>query len=310
MPVRAAAENLIEEFRSRPTLRAGSLLTTVFGDAIAPRGGAVWIGSLISVMAPFGISERLVRTSMFRLSADGWLVAQPVGRRSYYGLTRDGAARFAHATERIYGEPRGSWDGEWCLVLLAGVPAGSRDEIRRQLRWQGFGAIGPNVLAHPSPDEGELRYLLRTNAVQDDVVVLTGRSSDTAEDQRLGGLLSTSWKLDDLNARFRSFEEQFGPVLRAVRAAQTLSPEHAFQIRTLLIQEYRKILLRDPHLPEDLLPAGWRGGSAYGLCRDLYRAIFAAADEYIDAMMRTVDGRLPPPGDEFYERFGGLDAAM
>ena len=63
MSVRSATESLIEEFRSRPTLRAGSLITTVFGDAIAPRGGSVWIGSLIDVMAGFGIkSSEQVRT--------------------------------------------------------------------------------------------------------------------------------------------------------------------------------------------------------------------------------------------------------
>ncbi|MEM7503076.1 MAG: phenylacetic acid degradation operon negative regulatory protein PaaX, partial [Pseudomonadota bacterium] len=83
MSIESAAKKLVKRFRSRPTLRAGSLITTVFGDAIAPRGGIVWIGSLIRVMGDFGISERLVRTSVFRLAADGWLEAHPVGRRSY-----------------------------------------------------------------------------------------------------------------------------------------------------------------------------------------------------------------------------------
>jgi hypothetical protein len=98
-----AAQDLIEEFRSRPTLRAGSLITTVFGDSIAPRGGVVWLGSLIQVLAPFGISERLVRTSVHRLVKDGWLESEQSGRRSYYRLTETGRERFAQATHRIYG---------------------------------------------------------------------------------------------------------------------------------------------------------------------------------------------------------------
>jgi phenylacetic acid degradation operon negative regulatory protein len=51
---------------SRPP-PARSLLVTVFGDSVAPHGGRAWLGSLIGLLAPFGISERLVRTSVYRL---------------------------------------------------------------------------------------------------------------------------------------------------------------------------------------------------------------------------------------------------
>ena len=83
----SAIDILVDEFRSRPTIRAGSLIITVFGDAIAPRGGTVWIGSLIRALSDFDISERLVRTSVFRLVRDDWLIASQVGRRSYYSLS-------------------------------------------------------------------------------------------------------------------------------------------------------------------------------------------------------------------------------
>jgi len=54
MTVQRTCKNLVDEFQSKPTLRAGSLITTVFGDAIAPRGGTVWLGSLITAMEEFG----------------------------------------------------------------------------------------------------------------------------------------------------------------------------------------------------------------------------------------------------------------
>src|SRR5210317_1846230 len=119
MSLKNATEALVDEFRARPTIRAGSLIITIFGDAIAPRGGTVWIGSLIRVLDDFGINERLVRTSVFRVTKDHWLDVDQVGRRSYYKLSSDGADRFEQATLRIYGDPRQSWDGDWCLVLLA-----------------------------------------------------------------------------------------------------------------------------------------------------------------------------------------------
>ncbi len=307
MSIQSATRKLIEEFRSRPTLRAGSLITTVFGDAIAPRGGSVWLGSLIGIMADFGISERLVRTSVFRLAEDGWLEATPIGRRSYYGLTAEGARRFEQATQRIYGEPRRSWSGDWCIVLIGGVSPVQREPLRKELGWLGFGAIGSGVLAHPAPDAQELRALLEKEGVAADAVVLTGRSAGAGQDQQLRALAQKSWELEAIEERYRRFLGQFRPAYKSVQSALSVEPVHGFQIRTLMIQEYRKILLRDPLLPADLLPAGWHGLAAYQLCRNLYRAVHRAADDYLSETIETADGPLPPPSPRFYERFGGLD---
>ena len=94
--------------RQRP-IRAGSLIITVYGDAVAPRGGTVWLGSLIKVLGPFGLNQRLVRTSVHRLMRDDWLVSEQVGRRSDYSLTDTGRRRFEEATRRIYAPPLLKW---------------------------------------------------------------------------------------------------------------------------------------------------------------------------------------------------------
>src|SRR5256884_4766152 len=60
-PLPAPVRALLRNFRAQRPLRGGSLLITVFGDSIAPRGGAVTLGSLIRLAAPFGLTERLVR---------------------------------------------------------------------------------------------------------------------------------------------------------------------------------------------------------------------------------------------------------
>jgi len=125
-------------------LRSGSLITTVFGDAIAPRGGNVWLGSLIEVMLDFGIGERLVRTSVFRLARDGWLQSEQIGRRSYYSLTDE------------------DWDGQWCLLLLSGLDTAAKERVRKECGWLGFGPMSANVLAHPAPILADCRNLYRS----------------------------------------------------------------------------------------------------------------------------------------------------
>ncbi len=99
----------------------------------------------------------------------------------------------------------------------------------------------------------------------------------------------------------------FRPLIAALKKNPEVAPATAFLVRSLLIQEYRKILLRDPQLPAELLPAGWHGTAAYQLCRNLYLAVYRQADEYLSTTMETADGPLPPTEASFMCRFGGLD---
>lgn len=95
--------------------------------------------------------------------------------------------------------------------------------------------------------------------------------------------------------------------MKALSGTAKISDKSAFVARTLLIQEYRKVLLRDPQLPAELLPASWHGTPAYQLCRNLYRIVHARADAYLDATLESADGPLPPPTASFMRRFGGLN---
>src|SRR4029450_12083359 len=60
--------------------RAKSLIVTVWGDALAPHGGVVWLAGLIRLMASFGINDRSVRTSVFRLGRGGAVKGWGSGR--------------------------------------------------------------------------------------------------------------------------------------------------------------------------------------------------------------------------------------
>ena len=73
---------LLGRFRRQRPLRSGSLLMTILGDAIAPRGGRVTLGSLIRLAEPLGLPERLVRTSVARLAQDGSRRAGAAARAS------------------------------------------------------------------------------------------------------------------------------------------------------------------------------------------------------------------------------------
>lgn len=174
-------------------VRANSMLITVFGDAIAPRRQSVWLGSLIALLERMGLSSRLVRTSAFRLTADGWFTASREGRRSYYGLSEAGM------------------HGTFALTRVADA-------------WN--------------------QFILRFSPLQAEL---------------------PQW-----------------------------DPSDAFIARSLLIHEYRRVLLRDPNLPKAFLPADWPGVQARRLCEQLYSSLLKPSEAYLRAVVQTRDGALAP----------------
>src|SRR5258708_15167226 len=93
---------IIEQLKREPS-RTGSIVITVFGDAIVPRGGSVWLGTLLEFFRTIDIDSGVVRTAMSRLAADGWLERNKVGRNSFYRLGKEGRQTFDAATQHIYG---------------------------------------------------------------------------------------------------------------------------------------------------------------------------------------------------------------
>ena len=190
-------------------------------------------------------------------------------------------------------------------MLLNSIDSGRRDAVRKELGWLGFGALSSGVLAHPSPDMNGLDVALQSLDVADELVVMSGETVKNADAMRR--LAHDSWNLAEIDEGYESFVSRFRPLMAAHGKDANVSPKSAFLVRTLLIQEYRKVLLRDPQLPADLLPDGWHGTAAYQLCRNLYRAIYRQADDYLSETMETADGPLPPASRAFAKRFGGLD---
>lgn len=145
---------------------------------------------------------------------------------------------------------------------------------------------------------------IRRLGVAGSLVVMSGKTIKSEAAMR--ELTRSCWSLDDIDARYTEFVRRFRPLIKAVSGRAQLTDKSSFLVRTLLIQEYRKILLRDPWLPAELLPASWHGAAAYQLCRNLYRTVHAGADAYLNATIETADGPLPPPTTAFMQRFGGL----
>lgn len=290
------------------TLRANSLLITIYGDAIAPHGGAVLLGSLIRLVSPLGLNDRLVRTTVFRLVQEDWLASTPVGRRSLYRLTTAGQRRISHAYRRIYDIPHSTWDGQWQLAI---IPEGTlapkeREVLRKDLLWEGYGAIAPGVLALPAAGDRNLDDLLEATGAREKLVLFTAHSVDGLISAPLRSVVQQCWHLDSLAQDYEHFIERFSPILKALETIHEQNPVQSFVLRTLLIHEFRRVQLRDPQLPEALLEKAWPGHTARQLCRDIYARTLQASEQYLHDTLETADGRLPAAEKSLFGRFGGL----
>jgi phenylacetic acid degradation operon negative regulatory protein len=285
--------------------RASSLTITVWGDTIAPHGGAVWLSTLFRLLAPFGVGERLARTSVFRLARDGWIAAESVGRRSRYRLTADGARRFAQAYRRVYTPPSQPWNGGWEIAVVDTSDARRRRALREELAWEGFGALGAGVHVRPAHADSALPRIVAALDLASSVTTFTGRDARSAAGRTLADRVRDAWALGELEAEYRRYVARFAGVTGALRAlrASARNAEQTFVVRTLLVHAYRRVRLRDPQLPAELLPARWPGVDAYALTRRFYRLAIPFAEAHLAAVVRDGGERLPAASAELRSRF-------
>ena len=298
----------IAQFLAADPPRSKSLVVTIFGDAIVPHGGTVWLGSLITLLEPFGVNDRLLRTSVFRLAQEGWLGSQRDGRRSSYSITPDAMARFVHAYRRIYAPLAVHWDGSWTMILTGegALNAAERNTVRKELLWEGYSVIAPGIMGHPAADLQVLEELLCRLGVKDKLFVLQSRSVEQVGARPLRDMVSDGWNLSGVAEGYSQFIAQFQPLLALLESAADLTDEQAFVVRSLLIHAYRRVQLHDPQLPVELLPEPWPGAQAYQLARDIYLRVYAAAESHILATLRREDPAAPEADASFYQRFGKL----
>ena len=311
-----AIEERLERFRQKGRIQAGSLITTVFGDAILPRGGRVSMGSMIQLLQPLGVNERLVRTAVYRLVKVEWLQSEALGRKTDYMLTPSGRSRFDEASRQIYAADIPPWDRRWRMVLIVGDLAPRlREQLRRALFWQGFGETATGGFVHPTADLEVVMQGLSSEGMEAarahlmPMVAVNARTAHCASDI---DLVQKAWALSDLALSYDVFLQKYEPIRDALLAdnEEAVSQENAFLVRTLLIHDVRRLLLRDPQLPESLLPASWPASHARHLCRDLYRKLLPLSERHLDDIVRLSNGTAPHASHTLVSRFEfGMDLA-
>ncbi len=251
---------LLAHWREKPQ-RTWSVVVTVFGDAIVPRGGSVWLATLVDLLAALGVDAGAVRTSMSRLVADGWTERRRVSRSSAYELTAKGMATFTAAADLIYAGGPPEWDGVFQLVLQ---PLDRAAMVRA-----GFAPAIPGLWVAT----GAAPLPARAIALQ-----------ATTDPGSARALVAQAWPLDRIAASYTRFIAAFS----ALPGWADPAPLEAMAARTLMIHEYRRIVLQTPALPAEVLPPDWPGAAARRLCAEAYAALLPASEAWLTGHKQPV----------------------
>ncbi len=285
---------LIAAFHARTPPRIWSLVVTVFGDMVMPRGGVIGLSSLTRLCGLMAIGGTALRPAMSRLTADGLLIREKQGRNTYYRLSDSAGEAFARASRRIYAPSSPAWVGDWTAVVIVTRDASERAALRSDLLDQGFGDLNGTVLLRAGTDHGF--------TAPDGAVTLSGQAMD-AMPADLKALAATAWPLDALGRRYDGFRDRYEGLARRIETGPPVSADEAVIARTLLIHDYRRLSLNDPGLPAALLPETWPGHAARRMTAALYAALQAPSEAWLDHHGTTPAGPLPALSPEFHGRF-------
>lgn len=277
--------SLVAQLHDSGALKVWSLIITFFGDSIVNRGGNVSANTVQTVLNEIDIGSGAVRTAFSRLASDGWVDRQKQGRRSFYQLTEEGTRPFSQAAKRIYSpiDTPEVQDGNWLL--------------------------GMHV------DKSLLKQLALTDAL-----LLPNRSvlifnPDNKTTQRMSelGFLSVTGQLDEVpdwvveHLYPADWQEQI-QTLRSgfsiVASNLPADPLSALAARTLLVHQWRRLLLRYPSIPITL-----KGDAvqAENECRefvsDLYHRLTTPAEHWLNEQGTAINGILPRPQADPADRF-------
>ncbi|MEW6568302.1 MAG: PaaX family transcriptional regulator C-terminal domain-containing protein [Chloroflexota bacterium] len=270
-----------------------TIIFTLYGAYIEPRGGVIWAGSLIKALAAFGISEQAARKVLSRMRRKGWLQVRKHGRQSYYFLTEAGSTLTKAGGRRGLAPKAATWSGEWHLLTYR-IPEAQRqlrDRLRQRLAWMGYASLSSSTWISPYDRGQDLDRTLALLRVQGYVERFTARYQESRGNKELAARL---WDLTGLNQRCRAFltkyqaesEEHKGNLARG----EELDLERCFVRRFELMLDYMDIGFADPNLPPELLPDDWAGREAEALFREYRDLLTEPANHFFDSVFKG-----PPP---------------
>lgn len=261
-------EDQIDHLHTHSRLRVWSLVITIFGDAVQLRGGRVAMADLQVLMDRTRVELGTLRTAMSRLTKDGWVDRDRLARNSFYTLSPSGVQHFTTATHRIYAAQANAGD-----ALAVGI-------------------LEPRTGKSKTHQD---KFLSRSMAMvpRPGCAIWVTDSAPTEQDMADAGVFSLpasagsvpDWVIDQLGtperaAQFEQLAKRWSATHANISALHDLSPLDAMVMRTLLIHDWRRTLLRQPDIPAKFLPDDWPEPACRAQIGAIYNALLPHSESW------------------------------
>ncbi|MGB0386752.1 MAG: PaaX family transcriptional regulator C-terminal domain-containing protein [Ardenticatenaceae bacterium] len=238
----------------------------ILGDFILPNQRTFWLDGLLVKLSWLDVLERTGRSTLSRMTKDGWFDVEKLGRRNRYRLTKWGETVLRQGDLRIFEQAVQEWDGKWHLLTYS-LPEEKRvlrHNLVKQLSWLGYGRISRGTWLSPYDRRDPLRQALKEPDTNKFLHFFSGSYlGNTNIDQ----LIQDCWDLETVSGEYKRFIRYYEQVLADLRAKTNgLTAEEAFRQRFWVSYDFLPLLRLDPNLPKRFLPTPWAGFEA----RQLY----------------------------------------
>lgn len=244
----------------RPTPLVQELVVTLYGLYADPRTGELPVAGLVRLLDGVGVDGQAARATVSRLKGKGILDQRRAGGTSLYALSPDVLDLFRADDERIFAPVRSVPGDPWSLVVFS-VPEAERNrryELRSELASLGFGFVAAGVAIAPRTVLDQARARLAARG-------LDGYTECFAGEYLTGGDIRAKvgqwWDLGALDEQYAAFIGDY----EHLEAPSPDGPEAdlaAFAAYVPMLTRWRRFPYRDPNIPLEYLPEGWKAPRA------------------------------------------------
>lgn len=225
-------DEIVEELTRCVDSRTWSIIVTIFGDLAQNPRDKISGPLLSSLTSPIGIKPQAMRVALHRLRRDGWIVTEKLGRTSKHHLSQFGLKQSAVASPRIYAR---ELEKPECWHILVADP--DAQKAGNDLEALGYLFVRNGVYI------GKGRALVK----QSGYLTIEGDLSSVP------GWLETSIADPATIQEYARLVRNLTTVNEILERGYNPSPLEIAVIRTLIVHNWRRIVLRQPDLSIEFL---------------------------------------------------------
>lgn len=260
---------------SRTTPLLQELVVTLYGLYAKGDLGELPIAGLVRLLSGVGVEEQAARATVSRLKGKGILRQRRERGASLYSLNPEILDLFRADDERIFAPLRSTPEDPWALIVFS-VPEAQRNrryELRTELVSLGFGFVASGVAIAPRTVLDQARERLAARGLDSYTECFAG-------DYLTGGDIRAKvlewWDLKSLDEQYAAFISDYERV-EPPAAHGAEADRAAFAAYVPMLTRWRRFPYRDPNLPLEFLPEGWKAPRAKAAFLRLHAALAGPA---------------------------------